>query len=384
MSKIYLDRKDPSGPYIFISYSSKNQDCIERVLTALNDRGGDFWYDKDLHGGDLWFERVKQVTADKRCMGMIYFVSAPFVYSNACLKELELLEELEKTHKNFGSLFVLLDEEETPGFARFKSKVMSRLLGEHPDDFEKVHKAVGDTFSRISPDKKWYATTYDGIDDEEFVKKMFDEIFKAWGCAYEEVGSLDALLSAELVDRSYRIKTGCRVHTDAVHRRDSELKAFAYSGNTISAALVTDGLFAETCLSLAQSAMDVFDSHVVTDTADIKDGGDDRKYIVFDDPKFLNCVIRDEKGRALRYLKSIEREKYFLQLREVLERVPIADAADDGYFFVRGDDGDIMFSDRYSDDVYRHVHVDAYASVLPVIDIDYNKYREYILAKSKA
>lgn len=44
--------------------------------------------------------------------------------------------------------------------------------------------------------------------------------------------------------------------------------------------------------------------------------------------------------------------------------------------------GNILFADRGSDDVYRHINVGACASLIPVIDIDYNKYKKYLLGKN--
>lgn len=396
MSKIYLDRKNPDSPYVFISYSHKDSAAVQRVLTALNDKGADFWYDTDLHMGQDWYKRVCQVTDDKRCMGILYFVSPEFVYSDACFDELELLDKLTKTHAKFESACVLLGDEETPGFNMFKTKSMQKLLMSYADKPDAVVKAVARISEKFDSKKTYCAVTYDNIDDEENVKKLFDEVFKAWGCASEEVGALDALQSDELVDRAYRVKTTCSIYTDRVHRRDTEWKVFAYSGNTLSAMLVSDELYAETCLSLAQTVMSGINDNVITsldkidgrvaeqsDKQDAAKSHEIVKYILFEEA-FLQCLQRDENGHVLRYLRSTEREKYFLQLREALEKVSIADAADDGYFFVMDGKGKIMFSDRGSDDVYRHVHVDAYASVVPVIDIDYTKYREYVLATSRA
>ena len=46
--------------------------------------------------------------------------------------------------------------------------------------------------------------------------------------------------------------------------------------------------------------------------------------------------------------------------------------------FVVDNQDNVLFADRESSDVYRHIHVDAYASVVPIIDIDLNKYRAYV------
>lgn len=392
MSKTYLDRKRPSGAFALMSYSHRDIDALEKTFTALNEKGADFWYDKEMHKGEKWFEQVKEITADKNCVGIIYFVSAEFVYSDACFKEVELLDELKKTHDKFNALFVLVHEAEgAHGFSKFMENADALLKKTHTGELRKINGCIDRMYDVLDPSVLYSEMSKPEAEDDEIVDKLFDDTFKKWGCASEETGTIETLRRDGLTDDGYRVKTDSKIATDILRWKSAEWKVFAYGGDTLSAMLVTDEPVAETCLSQADDALDLLNANINK----LKSGADERsksdgvaaskkeKYFVFEEP-FLQCLKRDDNGRVLRYLRASERQKYYLQLKEALEKTPVADSSDDGYFFVTDNKNRIMFSDRGSSDVYRHVHIDAYASVYPVIDIDYVKYRSYVLEKRKA
>lgn len=387
MSNTYLDRKNSDVPYLFISYSHADKEYLEKLLSALNARGADFWYDREMFEGDDWLERVKNAVFNKNCMGIIYFMSADFVYSDACYEEITLLSELKAAHEKFDYLFVLVGEDGSkPDFESFMESADAYLKAKHKGEARKVNAAMqriyelfddADVGRRIR-----VAAAKSHIADDAVAEKLYTA-FKNWGCASEETETLNALVRGELVTKDYRIKTKSKISVDTVRGKAVEWKAFSYNGDTVSAILVTDELYKETCRSLAQSTMDKINLRVNLLSANVDNEEKKKKHFEFDE-KFLKCLKRDDKGRALRYLKTFEREKYYLQLREALEKISVTDASDDGYFFVTDGNGDILFADRGSADVYGHVHVDAYASVFPVIDIDYAEYKKYVLENSKA
>ncbi len=383
MSKTYLDRKNPEGPYVFISYSHKDGEEVGRILTALNECGADFWYDIKLRGGQDWIERVKEITSSKKCVGILYFISANSIISDACFEEFKMLEELKNTHEKFDALYVLLDDEEPNGLDEFFDNADSILKEKGYDRKTRVTR-ITDISESFDQNKIYRTVTRAKIDDDAFVKGIFKDVFSAWGCASEESGKIDVLKEDELVDINYRLKTKSRIIVDLVRGGDAEWKVFSYNGDTLSAILVSDELYAATCLSLAKGAMDAINDNVNLSLDPDKDDESKReKHFRFDE-EFLQCLKKDGDGNVIRYLRAAEHENSYLQVKEALEKVPVPDSVDDGYFFVQDNQGTLLFADRGSSDVYRHIHVDAYASVIPVIDVDYEKYKAYVLRRGKA
>lgn len=387
MSNTYLDRKNSDVPYMFISYNHADAERLEKLMSALNARGADFWYDKEMFDGDDWLQRVDEAVQNKNCMGMIFFISPDFIYSEPCYTELERFRELKATREKFDAIYVLVGEDDSePGFIGFMESAEAYLKAKHKGEGRKVNACTERIYSLFDDEsvkrRLRIDTTKSKLASDEITEKLYN-VFKNKGCASEETDTIDALVRAELVTKNYRVKTESKILTDTVRGKAVEWKAFAYAGNTVSAILVSNELYKQTCRSLAQSTMDKMNMRVNISNSDADEATKKKKHFEFDE-RFLSCLLRDKKGGVLRYLRAFEHEKYYLQLREALETVSVTDATDDGYFFVDGGSDRILYADRGSADVNKHVHVDAYASVFPVIDIDYTKYREYVLQNAKA
>lgn len=383
MSKTYLDRKDPSGAYVFISYSHEDSEAVSRILTALNGYGADFWYDTKLKTGDNWKEKVQEVTSNKNCCGIIYFISDSFIFSNACLEEFEMYGQLQKTHDKFNAVYIFVGDEKCGDFNAFRLAAIKKLMEKHADSFDKVLERTTYYSKAIDTDRIFQIVTKDEIDEDGFVKKVFNDVFAVWGCASQEVCKIDALVDDGLITKDYRVRERCRIVENIVNCKNADWKVFNYSGDTLSAMLVSDSLYAATCLSLADSAMKTINDSIKEFQTD---GGEEAhekdKHFKFSD-EFFKCLKADEDGNVIRFLRASEHENHYLRLKEALEKPPVLDAVDDGYFFVQDNSGKLLIADRSSEDVYRHIHVDAYASIMPVIDIDYVKYREYVLNLNK-
>lgn len=370
MSKTYLDKRNPDGPYVFISYSHKDGEEVSKILSALSDIGADFWYDIKLRGGHDWTEKVREVTADKSCVGILYFLSENFIYSDACAEEFGMLDELKKSHAGFDAYYILLGDTQYKDWNAFISNAIGKLTALYPQEPLKVLQRATEIDKKFDKNIIYRSFARGAVDSEENVNLLFKEVFSAWGCASEQTGKMDMLIEDGLVDRDYRLKTQSSVNVGK-KCEETEWKAFSYSGDTISAILVSDELLAATSLSFVESTLDGLDESI---NNPVKSG--DGKYLEFESG-FLQC-IKEHDGKKLRFLRAAEHETNYLQLKEALEKVPLNDLVDDGYFFVQGSEK-VLFADRGSPDVYRHIHVDAYASIIPVIDIDYKKYKEYIL-----
>lgn len=379
MSKNRLTRKNPDGPYIFISYSHKDEEEVTRVLTVLDDRGADFWLDEEnLRTGDDWLKRVKEMSADKRCAGILYFISENFIDSDACFTEFCMLGDLKKSHAKFNGYNFLLGDNKYNGWNAFLSDAMGALLKRHPENPMGITERVTKINAEFNQREIYCSAARSSVDGEDVVNKLYTEIFTASGCVTSHTDKMKILVEDGMVDDGYLLKkTGCSINKGK-ESVETEWRVFSYSGDTISAVLVVeDEPFKATSLSFVRSTFDGVNDAVNNPP---KDG--DGKYINFDSG-FLKC-IKTDGGKKLRFLRSAEHEANYLQLKDALLKVPLSDADDDGYFFVQGGDGKILFADRGSPDVYRHIHVDAYASIIPVIDVGYEEYRAYLLNKNKA
>lgn len=92
-----------SEPYIFFSYSHKNQESIIRFVKMLSDAGFNVWYDEGIECGTKWDDYI----ADKLEGAALFisFVSRPYLESNICKDELRYAEK-----KNKNILIVFLDD----------------------------------------------------------------------------------------------------------------------------------------------------------------------------------------------------------------------------------------------------------------------------------
>ncbi len=89
MPNTYLDRKGlPSGAkYLFVSYSHKSSEIVYQDLNKLFDAGLNFWYDKELCNGDIWYEKVERCLADENCCGVIFFFDINCLMGGGCYRE---------------------------------------------------------------------------------------------------------------------------------------------------------------------------------------------------------------------------------------------------------------------------------------------------------
>ena len=293
-----------------------------------------------------------------------------------------MIDQLVKTHEKFNAAYVLLDTEDPVNLQNFLSTATTKLLSAYPAELNKIIQRIGYFSNEFDKDKIYRTVSFDKIDNDEFVNTLIKDVFATWGCLSQESGKIDALVDDGLVTSDYRIKADCRIIENVVKGQDAEWKVFAYNGDSISAVLVCDEIYGATCLSLAADAMDgINDNLNISCNLDVDTDGAHEKHLKLDEG-FVTCLKADVNGKVVRFLRAGEHENNYLQLKEALEKVPLTDAADDGYFFVQDNQGKLLFADRGSEDVYRHIHVDAYASIIPVIDIDYNKYKAYLQSKN--
>ncbi len=107
--KTYLDRSvQAQQNYYFVSYSHADKDAVYSVLRGLYDKGANFWYDSELCAGDFWDEKVASKLNDPYCSGVLWFISADSLKSDAVYQEIKLYSKRYNANPAFKLLPVSL------------------------------------------------------------------------------------------------------------------------------------------------------------------------------------------------------------------------------------------------------------------------------------
>ena len=126
--KTYLERERllPNAEYMLISYPHASAATVYLDLAALYAEGLNFWYDRELLGGDVWHEVVRERLADERCAGIIFFFDvncllaaasgADMTGKSAIEREIRLFEEI-AAHRPGMRAFCVLSPEDASVYA---------------------------------------------------------------------------------------------------------------------------------------------------------------------------------------------------------------------------------------------------------------------------
>ena len=81
-------------PYIFVSYSHRDQTEVMRYIDALQSKGYRIWFDGGIEAGSEWPEYIADHLDKSACL--LAFISSDFVESKNCRREVNLAQELNK------------------------------------------------------------------------------------------------------------------------------------------------------------------------------------------------------------------------------------------------------------------------------------------------
>ena len=74
-------RYEGKEPYIFISYSHADRECVLAIVAAMDKRGYRVWYDAGIHAGEQWTDTLANKIAG--CKVFLLFSSASYIASFA-------------------------------------------------------------------------------------------------------------------------------------------------------------------------------------------------------------------------------------------------------------------------------------------------------------
>lgn len=79
---------------LFISYSSRDRERLENLLSALRRADEPVWFDDELGGGDVWWQKILERIRD--CEVFVFALSDNSLESKPCLTELRYAQALQK------------------------------------------------------------------------------------------------------------------------------------------------------------------------------------------------------------------------------------------------------------------------------------------------
>jgi len=96
-----------NGPYIFVSYAHKDSDRVLPIISKMQDKGYNVWFDAGIEAGTEWPEYIAEHLYG--CTVFLAFLSQSALASQNCRQEINFAVELKKE-----ALLIHLDESEIP------------------------------------------------------------------------------------------------------------------------------------------------------------------------------------------------------------------------------------------------------------------------------
>ena len=75
-----------TDPYVFVSYSHRDEALVYREIRWLQDQGVKVWYDTQIQAGSEWSDAL--ANAISGCSWFLYFITPNSVASENCRREL--------------------------------------------------------------------------------------------------------------------------------------------------------------------------------------------------------------------------------------------------------------------------------------------------------
>ena len=79
---------------VFVSYSSRDEAAVQRLISALRLADEDVWWDEELDGGESWWRMILEQI--RRCDVFVYALSQNSLDSKSCQAELRYAQDLGK------------------------------------------------------------------------------------------------------------------------------------------------------------------------------------------------------------------------------------------------------------------------------------------------
>ena len=129
-------------PYVFLSYSHKDEELALSVIEYLQEKNFNVWYDEGIHSGTQWKDVILEKIANPNCWMMVFLATQNSLASEWCANELRFAKEEGKKFINvvigspqFPDWFICdfdeyqrLDEEKFPNRKTMLDKLYFELI----------------------------------------------------------------------------------------------------------------------------------------------------------------------------------------------------------------------------------------------------------------
>ena len=146
---LIIKKCDTNSPYVFISYSSKNEQTVHEDVAEFQRRGYNVWV--DIANLDLtkesWRDDVYPAVASENCKKVLFYLSEDSLLSENCAKELEelkknfdLIPESKKKGKEYPMFTV--EAVKMKNFEELEERCRKKLEGLQEEEQEKEEAAI--------------------------------------------------------------------------------------------------------------------------------------------------------------------------------------------------------------------------------------------------
>ena len=122
-------------PYIFVSYSHRDNRTVHRIIEELQNKGYRVWFDGGIEAGSEWPEYIATHLEGAACV--LAFISDTFVESHNCKRELNFAQELQKPLLN-----VYIEDVELTAGMRMQLGLSQALFRKNYSDEESFLEAL--------------------------------------------------------------------------------------------------------------------------------------------------------------------------------------------------------------------------------------------------
>jgi hypothetical protein len=126
---------DDGKPFLFISYARADGERVYAMAEELARTGASIWIDRHLRGGDDWVVELESRLL--RCSGILAFVSASFVGSKYCGREIRFGDALNKA-----IIPIFLESVELAGGMNFILHATQRVMMMQKNDSADIVSAI--------------------------------------------------------------------------------------------------------------------------------------------------------------------------------------------------------------------------------------------------
>lgn len=154
-------------PYIFVSYSHKDEDKVLPIIRKLQRRGYRIWFDRGIHGAEKW--RRKIAIKVNRCSAFLMMVSKNYDDSEWCQKEFNYAQDIKRS-----IVAIFLEDEELSPELQFALAGPQHLMPDKTNNEKEFWNFI-DFCDALACCKEEHVPETKGFSIQEFLLSLWPE-----------------------------------------------------------------------------------------------------------------------------------------------------------------------------------------------------------------